>query len=154
MNSKPEELDSLDRKIRQIEIEMVAIKREMENDKVEQLNKELSNLKEERNTIYARWSQEKELVDKIQFNKEEIENHKLQADKAELEVRELEQSLVSVERITEEWGGYAANVRSKLLALPSKISHRVQSAESYAEAEKILKDALYDALYELSNNGL
>ncbi len=83
MNSKPEELDSLDRKIRQIEIEMVAIKREKENDKVEQLNKELSNLKEERNTIYARWSQEKELVDKIQFNKEEIENHKLQADKAE-----------------------------------------------------------------------
>ena len=62
---------------------MVAIKREKENDKVEQLNKELSNLKEERNTIYARWSQEKELVDKIQFNKEEIENHKLQADKAE-----------------------------------------------------------------------
>ena len=83
MNSKPEELDSLDRKIRQIEIEMVAIKREKENDKVEQLNKELSNLKEERNTIYARWSHEKELVDKIQFNKEEIENHKLQADKAE-----------------------------------------------------------------------
>ena len=83
MNSKPEELDSLDRKIRQIEIEMVAIKREKENDKVEQLNKELSNLKEERNAIYARWSQEKELVDKIQFNKEEIENHKLQADKAE-----------------------------------------------------------------------
>tara|TARA_B100000900_G_scaffold196187_1_gene166050 strand:- start:26722 stop:29322 length:2601 start_codon:yes stop_codon:yes gene_type:complete len=83
MNSKPEELDSLDRKIRQIEIEMVAIKREKENDKVEQLNKELSNLKEERNAIYARWSQEKELVDKIQFNKEEIENYKLQADKAE-----------------------------------------------------------------------
>ena len=83
MNSKPEELDSLDRKIRQIEIEMVAIKREKENDKVEQLNKELYNLKEERNTIYARWSQEKELVDKIQFNKEEIENYKLQADKAE-----------------------------------------------------------------------
>ena len=83
MNSKPEELDSLDRKIRQIEIEIVAIKREKENDKVEQLNKELSNLKEERNTIYARWSQEKELVDKIQFNKEEIENHKMQADKAE-----------------------------------------------------------------------
>ena len=83
MNSKPEELDSLDRKIRQIEIEMVAIKREKENDKVELLNKELSNLKEERNSIFARWSQEKKLVDKIQFNKEEIENHKLQADKAE-----------------------------------------------------------------------
>ena len=83
INSKPEELDSLDRKIRQIEIEVVAIKREKENEKVDQLNKELSNLKEDRNSIFTRWSQEKELVDKIQFNKEEIENHKLLADKAE-----------------------------------------------------------------------
>ena len=83
INSKPEELDSLDRKIRQIEIEVVAIKREKENEKVDQLNKELSNLKEDRNSIFTRWSQEKELVDKIQFNKEEIEKHKLLSDKAE-----------------------------------------------------------------------
>ena len=83
INSKPEELDSLDRKIRQIEIEVVAIKREKENEKVVQLNKELSNLKEDRDTLFTRWSQEKELVDKIQCNKEEIENHKLLADKAE-----------------------------------------------------------------------
>ncbi len=83
INSKPEELDTLDRKIRQIEIEVVAIKREKENEKVVRLNKELSNLKEERNKLFTRWSQEKELVDKIQFNKEEIENHKLLADKAE-----------------------------------------------------------------------
>ena len=85
INSKPEELDSLDRKIRQIEIEVVAIKREKENEKVARLNKELSNLKEDRNTLFAHWSQEKELVDKIQQNKEEIENYKLQADKAERE---------------------------------------------------------------------
>jgi ATP-dependent Clp protease ATP-binding subunit ClpB len=85
INSKPEELDSLDRKIRQIEIEVVAIKREKENEKVAKLNKELSNLKEDRNTLFAHWSQEKELVDKIQQNKEEIENYKLQADKAERE---------------------------------------------------------------------
>ena len=85
INSKPEELDSLDRKIRQIEIEVVAIKREKENEKVSRLNKELSNLKEDRNTLFAHWSQEKELVDKIQQNKEEIENYKLQADKAERE---------------------------------------------------------------------
>ena len=85
INSKPEELDLLDRKIRQIEIEVVAIKREKENEKVARLNKELSNLKEDRNTLFAHWSQEKELVDKIQQNKEEIENYKLQADKAERE---------------------------------------------------------------------
>jgi ATP-dependent Clp protease ATP-binding subunit ClpB len=85
INSKPEELDSLDRKIRQIEIEVVAIKREKENEKVAKLNKELSNLKEDRNTLFSHWSQEKELVDKIQQNKEKIENYKLQADKAERE---------------------------------------------------------------------
>mgnify|MGYP007073237313 FL=1 len=88
------------------------------------------------------------------LNEEKTRLTKLQADKAELEVKEMEQSLVSVEKITEEWVGYAGNVRSKLLALPSKVSHRVQSADTYAEAEKILKEAVYDALYELSNNGL
>ena len=83
INSKPEELDSLDRKIRQIEIEVVAIKREKENKKVDELDKELSNLKEYRNSLYSKWSQEKKLVDEIQQNKEAIESYKLQADKAE-----------------------------------------------------------------------
>ena len=83
INSKPEELDSLDRKIRQIEIEVVAIKREKENKKVDELNKELSNLKDDRNSLFSKWSQEKKLVDEIQQNKEAIENYKLQADKAE-----------------------------------------------------------------------
>ena len=83
INSKPEELDSLDRKIRQIEIEVVAIKREKENKKVDELNKELSNLKEDRNSLFSKWSQEKKLVDEIQQNKEAIESYKLQADKAE-----------------------------------------------------------------------
>ena len=85
MNSKPEELDILDRKIRQIEIEIVAIKREKDNEKVEKLNQELSNLKEDRNTLFAQWSQEKERVDKIQQSKQEIESYKLQADRAERE---------------------------------------------------------------------
>ena len=83
INSKPEELDSLDRKIRQIEIEVVAIKREKENKKVDELNKELSNLKENRNSLFSKWSQEKKLVDEIQQNKEAIESYKLQADRAE-----------------------------------------------------------------------
>ncbi len=83
MNSKPEELDTLDRKIRQIEIEIVAIKREKDKEKIAKLNQELSNLKEDRNTLFAQWSQEKDRVDKIQQAKQEIENHKLQADRAE-----------------------------------------------------------------------
>ena len=85
MNSKPEELDTLDRKIRQIEIEIVAIKREKDKVKVAKLNRELSNFKEERNTLFAQWSQEKDRVDKIQQTKQEIENFKLQADRAERE---------------------------------------------------------------------
>ena len=83
INSKPEELDTLDRKIRQIEIELVAIKREKEEIKIKQLTKELSELKEERNTVFAQWSQEKEVVDAVQQTKTEIEDLKLQADRAE-----------------------------------------------------------------------
>jgi ATP-dependent Clp protease ATP-binding subunit ClpB len=85
INSKPEELDSLDRKIRQIEIELVAIKREKDQEKIKKLNLELSELKEERKTLFARWSQEKEVVDHIQQTKIEIENLKAQADRAERE---------------------------------------------------------------------
>ena len=85
INSKPEELDTLDRKIRQIEIALVAIKREKDHDKIKKLNLELSELKEERKTLFARWSQEKEIVDSIQQTKIEIENLKAQADRAERE---------------------------------------------------------------------
>ena len=83
INSKPEELDALDRKIRQIEIELVAIRREKEEGKIKQLTKELSELKENRNTLFARWSQEKEKIDAVQQTKLEIENLKSQADRAE-----------------------------------------------------------------------
>jgi ATP-dependent Clp protease ATP-binding subunit ClpB len=85
INSKPEELDTLDRKIRQIEIELVAIKREKDQEKIKKLNLELSELKEERKTLFARWSLEKEVVDHIQQTKNEIENLKAQADRAERE---------------------------------------------------------------------
>ena len=83
MNSKPEELDTFDRKIRQIEIETVAIKREKDNEKIKKLNEELGNLKEKRNAIFAQWSQEKDLVDQIQQRKQEVESLKQQADRAE-----------------------------------------------------------------------
>ena len=83
INSKPEELDTLDRKIRQIEIELVALRREKEEEKIKRLSKELSELKENRNTLFARWSQEKEKIDAVQQTKLEIENLKSQADRAE-----------------------------------------------------------------------
>ena len=83
MNSKPEELDDLDRRIRQIEIEIVAIKREKDKNKLDKLNQELANLKEKRNQIFSKWSQEKELLDNIQQQKLEIENYKQKSERAE-----------------------------------------------------------------------
>ena len=85
INSKPEELDTLDRKIRQIEIELVAIKRENDTTKIKRLTKELGEFKEERNTLFAKWSQEKEVVDAVQQAKTTIEELKVQADRSERE---------------------------------------------------------------------
>jgi ATP-dependent Clp protease ATP-binding subunit ClpB len=85
INSKPEELDVLDRKIMQLEIEIEAIKRENDEVKLKSLGLELANLKEERNEIYARWKSEKDIVDNIQTFKTEIENYKLEAERAERE---------------------------------------------------------------------
>ncbi|MBU2527270.1 MAG: ATP-dependent chaperone ClpB [Bacteroidetes bacterium] len=85
INSKPEELDVMDRKIMQLEIEIEAIKREKDEAKLKILHLELANLKESRNEIFARWQQEKEVVDNIQSLKEAIENHKLEAERAERE---------------------------------------------------------------------
>ncbi|MBN8565346.1 MAG: ATP-dependent chaperone ClpB [Flavobacteriales bacterium] len=83
INSKPEELDVLDRKIMQLEIEIEAIKRENDEAKLKILGLELANLKEERNEIFAKWKSEKEVVDNIQNVKIEIENFKLDAERAE-----------------------------------------------------------------------
>ncbi|RSK38263.1 ATP-dependent chaperone ClpB [Mangrovimonas spongiae] len=85
INSKPEELDVLDRKIMQLEIEIEAIKREKDETKLKSLRSELANLKEERKEIYAKWKSEKEVVDNIQNTKQDIENYKLEAERAERE---------------------------------------------------------------------
>ena len=85
INSKPEELDVLDRKIMQLEIEIEAIKREKDEKKMASLKEELANLKEERESIYAKWKSEKEVVDKIQTTKKSIEDFKLEAERAERE---------------------------------------------------------------------
>ena len=85
INSKPEELDVLDRKVMQLEIEIEAIKREKDTKKLEFLKKELANFKEQRNEINAKWTSEKEIVDKVQSTKEHIEKLKLDAERAERE---------------------------------------------------------------------
>jgi ATP-dependent Clp protease ATP-binding subunit ClpB len=83
INSKPEELDVLDRKIMQLEIEIEAIKRENDETKLKGLSLDLANLKEERNEMYSKWKAEKDVVDNIQNVKQEIEDLKLEAEQAE-----------------------------------------------------------------------
>ena len=83
INSKPEELDVLDRKIMQLEIEIEAIKREKDESKLKVLGMDLANLKEDRNEIYAKWKSEKDVVDNIQTVKTEIEDFKYEAERAE-----------------------------------------------------------------------
>ncbi|HEX4956533.1 MAG TPA: ATP-dependent Clp protease ATP-binding subunit, partial [Lacibacter sp.] len=85
MNSMPEELDKLERQIRQLEIEREAIKRENDEFKLKELNTEIANLSVERDTLKAKWKDEKEVVEKVQNAKAEIENLKLQAERAERE---------------------------------------------------------------------
>ena len=83
INSKPEELDVLDRKIMQLEIEIEAIKRENDETKLKALGIDLANLKEDRNQIFTKWKSEKDVVDNIQNIKTQIEEYKLEADRAE-----------------------------------------------------------------------
>lgn len=83
MNSMPEELDTLERQIRQLEIEREAIKREDDGEKLKELNIEISNLSVERDTLKAKWRNEKEIVEKIQQAKSGIESLKLEAEQAE-----------------------------------------------------------------------
>jgi len=83
INSKPEKLDSLDRKIRQIEIELVAIQREKANKKIKELKNQLSKLKEDRDSIYTKWENEKNVIDKVQQTKINIDQLKSDADKYE-----------------------------------------------------------------------
>ena len=135
MNSKPEELDTMDRKIRQIEIEIVAIKREKDKQKVDKLTEELSNFKEERNTLFARWSEEKERVDKIQQVKQDIENFKMQADRAE---REGDYATVAELRY-----GKIKTYQERLDQLRSKFLE-------YQESEKLIKEEVnYDDIAEV-----
>ncbi|MFM2192499.1 MAG: ATP-dependent chaperone ClpB [Bacteroidota bacterium] len=83
MNSMPEELDELERRLRQLEIEREAIKREKDETKLNMLSKEIANLAEQRDAFRIRWQQEKELVDKVQNARALMEQLKQEADQAE-----------------------------------------------------------------------
>ncbi|MBR1625907.1 MAG: AAA family ATPase, partial [Bacteroidales bacterium] len=85
IDSSPEEIDEVERKLRQLEIERVAIKKEHDNVKVETLTKEIDELKKQKDTLVSKWKNEKTLVDAIQDEVKKIENYKIQANNAERE---------------------------------------------------------------------
>lgn len=85
MNSVPEEIDELDRKIRQLEIEKEGLKREGKSKKLDEIQKELADLNEERTKLRAQWESERHMIDDIQKNKDDIERYKFEAGKAERE---------------------------------------------------------------------
>jgi len=82
INSVPEELELIERRIRQLEIEREAIKREKDGEKLKSLNEVIGNLSEERNGLKSKWQSEKDIVEQIQAKKNEIENLKFEADSA------------------------------------------------------------------------
>ena len=84
-DSEPEELDEIERKLKQLEIEREAIKREGDEDKIKQLDKDIAELQEKEHSYRAKWEAEKGLVNKIQQDKQTIENLKFEAEKAERE---------------------------------------------------------------------
>ncbi|RPH33742.1 MAG: ATP-dependent chaperone ClpB [Bacteroidales bacterium] len=83
MNSVPENIDEIERRIKQLEIEREAIKREGDKVKLDELGKEIANLNEERTGLRAKWQNEKNIIDSIQKNKQNIESFKFEADEAE-----------------------------------------------------------------------
>ena len=83
LESSPEELDEIERKIMQLEIEREAIKREKDEQKLKELNEQIANLQSQRDDLKARWDKEKEIVDEIQTMRENIEQYKLEAEQAE-----------------------------------------------------------------------
>jgi ATP-dependent Clp protease ATP-binding subunit ClpB len=115
MNSLPEELDELERRIRQLEIEREAIKREGDQEKITRISEEIANLSEQRTKLRAEWQREKSMVDEIQKNKSAIEQYKLEADQAE---RSLD-----YERVAELRYGRIKEAERKIIELNQELSN-------------------------------
>ncbi len=127
MNSVPEALDEVSRRVKQLEIEREAIKREDDKQKLEQLNKEIAGLKDEERRQKAQWESEKALINKIQQDKIDIENLKFEADKAEREgdygkvaeirygkIKEKENDIKDVQERLHDMQGSAAMIKEEV----------------------------------------
>ncbi|GAB1359196.1 ATP-dependent chaperone ClpB [Porphyromonadaceae bacterium] len=127
VDSVPEELDEITRRIKQLEIEREAIKRENDTDKVEALGKEIESLRKEEKELQTKWSAEKNLINQIQQAKVDIEQAKFQADQAEREgnygrvaelrygrIKELENSIAQWQRTLHEMQGSNAMIKEEV----------------------------------------
>ena len=101
MNSMPEELDEIERRIRQLEIEREAMRRENDDAKIAQINEELANLEEERNALRAQWESEREVILGVQQSKEELERLKVESARAEREGNFTEAAEIRYGRVPE-----------------------------------------------------
>ena len=128
-DSVPDELDEISRRLKQLEIEREAIKREGDSEKFEQLNKEIADLQEQENSFKAKWTQEKNLLNKIQQNKQQIEQLKFEAERAEREgnygrvaeirygkLQELEKEIQSIQEQLKNAQGAEAMVKEEVTA--------------------------------------
>lgn len=128
-DSVPEELDEITRRLKQLEIEREAIKRENDTEKIKQLDKDIADLKEQEHSFRAKWEGERGLVNKIQQDKQEIENLKYEADKAEREgnyervaeiryskLKELQDDIKNIQKQLQATQGGDAMVREEVTA--------------------------------------
>ncbi|TXC76231.1 ATP-dependent chaperone ClpB [Luteibaculum oceani] len=125
MNSKPEELDEVDRRILQLEIEREAIKREKDEEKLSKLGEELADLNKKRRDLKAQWEKEKEIINGVQSVKEEIDELKLAAEKAEREG---------------DYGKVAEIRYGKLKELELKLEEAKKAIQERAHSSKLLKE--------------
>jgi phage terminase Nu1 subunit (DNA packaging protein) len=108
-------------------------------------------------TLYIRYLRERAYGKSLagtDLHNEKLRLTKAQADRATLEVSEIEGHLIPAQLVQDTWTDFVANVRAKLLGMPSRIAHQVIALDTYAEAESLIKENVQDALLELSDNGI
>ena len=155
-DSLPEELDEIERRLKQLEIEREAIKREKDDAKLVHLNKEIEELREQEKSFKAKWQSEKELVNKIQQNKQEIEQLKFDADQAEREgdygkvaeirygkLKELEDEINTIQEELKHMQGENAMIKEEVTAediadVVSRWTNIPVSKMMQSEREKLL----------------
>ena len=156
-DSVPEELDEIERRLKQLEIEREAIKRENDEPKLQQLSKDIAELKEQESNYKAKWEAERSLVNKIQQNKQQIEELKFEAERAEREgnygkvaeirygrLKELEDEITGIADVVSRWTGIPVSKmmqseREKLLHLEEELHLRVIGQD---EAIQAVSDAV------------